>query len=124
MNAHARDAMVTKYEQLIEAVELPDRDDRHVLAAAIKGRADLIVTLNLRHFPPEKVSRWGIEACHPDEFLTDLFQQSQSDFLQAVRTVRRRLKKPPRSVRDYLDTLRTHGLIATVDEIEKFDRLI
>ena len=46
MNAHVRDALVTDFEQLIEILELPDPDDRHVLAAAIKGRADLIVTAN------------------------------------------------------------------------------
>ena len=52
MNAHVRDALVTGFKQLIEILALPDPDDRHVLAAAIKGRADLIVTTNLKDFPP------------------------------------------------------------------------
>jgi predicted nucleic acid-binding protein len=124
MNAHVRDAVVTDFEQLIEILDLPDRDDRHVLAAAIKGRADLIVTNNLKDFPAEKLARWGIEAQHPDEFLTHQFHLSQPIFLQAVRTVRLRLKNPSKSVDDYLDTLRSQGLLATVKEIEPFNEFI
>ncbi len=124
MNAHTRDALVTDFEPLIGILDLPDPDDRHVLAAAIKGRADFIVTVNLRDFPPENLDRWGIEAQHPDEFLTQQFQLSQSAFLQAVRTVRLRLKNPPKTAEDYLDTLRAHGLLATVKAIGPFDRFI
>jgi hypothetical protein len=124
MNLHAGDALVTDFEQLIDILDLPDPDDRHVLAAAIKGRADLIVTSNLRDFPAEKLDRWGIEARHPDKFLTQQFRLSQPTFLQSVRTVRLRLKNPPKSVDDYLDTLRAQGLLATVKAIEPYDRFI
>ena len=51
MNSHVRDCLVTNYEYLIPNLELPDPDDRHVLAAAIKGNADVIVTTNLVDFP-------------------------------------------------------------------------
>jgi predicted nucleic acid-binding protein len=74
MNAHVRDALVVDFERLIDVVDLPDPNDRHVLAAAIRGRADLIVTANLKHFPLDMLGRWGIEAQHPDEFLTHQFQ--------------------------------------------------
>ena len=124
MNAHTRDALVSDFEQLIEILDLPDPDDRHVLAAAIKGRADMIVTTNLRDFPAGKLEVWGIEAQHPDEFLTHQFHLSQPTFLQAVRTVRQRLKNPPRSVEEYLDTLRAQGLLATVNAIEPFNQFI
>jgi hypothetical protein len=53
-----------------------------------RGRADLIVTVNLKDFPAETLDRWGIEAQHPDAFLTHQFHLSQPAFLQAVRTVR------------------------------------
>lgn len=105
-------------------MELPDLDDRHVLAAAIKGRADLIVTANFKDFPAGKLAQWGVEAQHPDEFLVNQFHLSQPDFLQAVRTVRQRLKNPPKSVEEYLDTLRAQGLLATVKAIEPFDQFI
>ena len=51
MNAHVRDCLVTGYEFLIPRLTLPDPDDRHVLAAAIRAGADLIVTANLSDFP-------------------------------------------------------------------------
>jgi predicted nucleic acid-binding protein len=124
MNTYARDALVTDFEPLIGVLELPDPDDRHVLAAAIKGRADLIVTVNLKDFPADTLDRWGIEAQHPDDFLTHQFHLSQPAFLQAVKTVQLRLKNPPKSVEDYLDTLRTQGLLATVKAIEPFDQFI
>jgi predicted nucleic acid-binding protein len=116
MNMHVRDALVTDFEQLIDILSLPDPDDRHVLAAAIRGRADLIVTTNQKDFPSDVLGRWGIEAQHPDEFLTHQFHLAQPLFLQAVKTVRLRLKDPPKSVEDYLDTLRAQGLLATVND--------
>ena len=77
MNEAVRDCLVTGYEDLIASLSLPDPNDRHVLAAAIKGRTDVIVTLNLRDFPAERLDRWGIEAQHPDEFLTHQFHLSR-----------------------------------------------
>lgn len=124
MNLHVRDALVKDYDDIIEIIDLPDKDDRHVLAAAFKARADLIVTFNLKDFPPDKLARWGIEVQHPDDFLVHQFHLSQPTFLQAVRTVRLRLKKPPKSVEEYLDILRAQGLLATVSAIEPFDQFI
>ena len=50
------DALVTGYEHLIDSIELPDRDDRHVLAAAVRCGASVIVTLNLGDFPSESLA--------------------------------------------------------------------
>jgi predicted nucleic acid-binding protein len=124
MNLYVRDALVKDYQNLIDVVDLPDKNDRHVLAAAIKGRADLIVTFNLKDFPTDKLTRWGIEAQHPDEFLVHQFHLCRPVFLQAVRTVRLRLKKPQKTVGEYLDILRAQGLLATVRAIEPFDQFI
>ena len=95
-----------------------------MLAAAINGHADVIVTANLKDFPAAELQKWSIEALHPDAFLQHQFHLNQPDFLHAIRTVRQRLKNPPRSTADYLDTLRQHGLLATVREIEPFGQLI
>ncbi len=70
MNAHVRDCLVTGYETLIDAITLPDPKDRHVLAAAIRAGADVIVTFNLKDFPENDLKPYGIEAQHPNDFLT------------------------------------------------------
>jgi predicted nucleic acid-binding protein len=57
MNAHVRDCLVGNYESLISSLSLPDPDDRHVLAAAIRARADVIVTFNLKDFPAEALEK-------------------------------------------------------------------
>src|ERR1022692_4131141 len=69
MDKATRDCLVTGYEVLIPTLTLPDKNDRHVLAAAIVGRCDVIVTQNLKHFPKKILTPLGIEAQHPDEFL-------------------------------------------------------
>ena len=69
MDSHTRDCLVTGYEALIPSVELPDPDDRHVLAAAIIGRCDVIVTQNVKDFPEISLAPYAIDVQHPDEFL-------------------------------------------------------
>jgi predicted nucleic acid-binding protein len=73
MNAYVRDCLVTNYEHLVKAIELPDPDDRHVLAAAIHGHADVIVTFNLDDFPAGVLQRYGVEALHPDQFIVSFW---------------------------------------------------
>ncbi len=72
MDAAVRDCLVAGYEELIETVTLPDPDDRHVLAAAIRAGAEVIVTFNLSDFPTEILAAYGVEAQHPDEFVRHL----------------------------------------------------
>ena len=71
MNKAVRDCLVTGYEPLIESLRLPDPDDRHVLAAAIKSSAQVIVTTNLKHFPEAELRHWNVEAKSPDDFVLD-----------------------------------------------------
>jgi predicted nucleic acid-binding protein len=120
MDLHTRDARVTGYEALIPTLTLPDTRDRHVLAAAIAGRCDVIVTQNLKHFPEAVLTTFGIEAQHPDDFLCNQMSLAPGLFCSAVRKVRARLKTPPYSVEEYLDTLTRQGLVATVAELEQF----
>jgi predicted nucleic acid-binding protein len=60
INGAVRDCLVTGYEPLIEALDLPDPDDRHVLAAAIKINAQLTVTKNLKDFPQKTLAQWDM----------------------------------------------------------------
>jgi len=69
MNGAIRDVLVTGYEPLIGALDLPDPGDRHVRAAAIKVGAQTIVTNNLKDFPADRLAAWDIEASSADDFL-------------------------------------------------------
>lgn len=114
MDLHAADAIVTGYEDLIEGLQLPDPDDRHVLAAAIRGQADVIVTMNLRDFPAHILGQFGIEPQHPDEFIRCLLDLAPGLVAEAARDHRESLKNPPKSIEQYLDALAAQGLAQTV----------
>lgn len=114
MNAHVPDCLVTGYEELIDMLTLPDPDDRHVLAAAIRGRVDVIVTFNLSDFPAEILRGYGIEARHPDRFVADLLDQDSDAVYRAVRRQRESLKNPPQTAEQLLDTLQRQRLPQTV----------
>jgi predicted nucleic acid-binding protein len=102
MNAHVRDALVTGFESLVPSLVLPDPGDRHVLAAAIRGRCDVIVTYNLADFPSETLAAHDIEAQHPDEFIGHLYNLRPEAVCEAAKHCRARLKKPPMSAEDYV----------------------
>ena len=124
MDSEIRDALITGYESRIDALKLPDPDDRHVLAAAIASHCDVIVTQNLKHFPQEALAPYGIEVQHPDDFLAHHLNRFPVRFCKAVRKVRMRLKNPPYSVEDYIANLTQLGLIATASELERFSQFL
>lgn len=115
MDAHAGDCLVTGYEPLVPALALPDEGDRHVLAAAIVGRADVIVTFNLKDFPEAALRPFDVAARHPDEFVCDLLDLDAAAVAGAVRAQRASLKNPPRTAADLLQTLRENGLVKATD---------
>lgn len=123
MNAHVRDCLVTGYESLIPALSLPDPDDRHVLAAAIRAGADLIVTFNVKEFPPEFLAPYGIESQHPDKFLTYQLNLAPN-IICAAKRHRASLNNPPKDVKEYLSTLESQGLAQTISGLRKFAELI
>ncbi len=124
MNRAARDCLITGYETLISGISLPDPDDRHVLAAAIVGRCDVLVSQNLKDFPREVLEPHGIEVMHPDDFLLNHLNLSPGAFCLAVRKVRARLKNPHYDVEEYLHILTRQGLVATARELTRFSELV
>jgi len=84
------DCLVTGYEGLIESLELPDPDDRHVLAASIRASAQVIVTSNLSDFPSEHLDPYAIEAQSPDQFVLHLVDLAPAT-VAAVAALRERL---------------------------------
>lgn len=113
MDANVRDCVVEGYQSLIPGLELPDPDDRHVLAAAIRANASVIVTFNLKDFPAEQVGRYGVEAQHPDEFIAHLIDLNQAKVCASAEEQRRSLRNPPKTVEEYLETLLRQGLPQT-----------
>lgn len=124
MNDHVLDCLVTGYEDLIEGLVLPDPADRHVLAAAIRGAASVIVTFNVDDFPSEYLDRFGIEAQHPDEFITHLIDLAPSAVCAAAKRHRASLKNPPKTVDEYLGALALQRLPETVSRLREFEELI
>lgn len=110
MNRHVRDCLVTGYQDLIPTLELPDPDDRHVLAAAIVSHSDVIVTFNLSDFPAEALEAYGIEAQHPDEFVMHLVDLNESAVLEAVKRQLAALKNPPMTLDTLAARIQAQGL--------------
>lgn len=114
MDANVQDCLVTGYEDLESSLELPDPDDRHVLAAAILCHAGTIVTFNVKDFPDAALAPHGISAQHPDSFLEHAFNLDETVVIAAVRDHRASLGKPAMTVGELLDGYLNHGLATTV----------
>lgn len=100
--------------KLIEpCLSLPDVNDRHVLAAAIAGHADSIVTINIKHFPASVLDPLGITALHPDEFLLQQLELEPLVVLPAFKVMRARLKNPSFTPEKFVDAMERNGLIQT-----------
>ena len=112
-----RDCLITGYEPLINGLDLPDPDDRHVLAAAIRARAQVIVTSNLKDFPAECLTRWDIEAKSPDEFVSDQVDLNAKVVWGCVQQIADTWRKPPGTPDDVLVTLERNGLLRSVAEL-------
>lgn len=117
MDAHAEQCVVEGYESKMELVELPDVDDRHVVAAAIAAGAGVIVTANVRDFPAEAVGQFGIEALTADAFVMRLVEWDAGGVCEGFRRHREGLRNPPRSAEDVLGSLRRCGLERTVEAL-------
>jgi len=124
MNQAVPDSLVTDYQDLISGLMLPDENDRHVLATAIKCGASVIVTSNLVDFPADYLWKFGVEAQHPDDFIACQFDLNQPVACSAIKRLRQRLKNPPRSVAEYIQTLEKMSLPQTVHRLKAFDGVL
>ena len=109
------DAMVSNYAPLIEGLELPDPKDRHVLAAAIKTNANVIVTNNVKHFPEEYLSLFGLAAKQADDFITDIIDLNPDIAVEAFRRLVSNRTNPPLTELEILDRYRKIGLVNSAD---------
>lgn len=124
MNRAVPDCLVENFEPLIEGLNLPDPGDRHVLAAAIAGHADAIVTFNLKHFPPEVLAKHNIEAQHPDDFVMNQLQLNNVDAIGAIKRMRARYKNPEMKVELLIEVLEKGGLPLTAAHLRDVAHLL
>lgn len=112
------------WQALESCLELPDRDDHHVLAAAIAGHADCLVTFNLKHFPSVALDPIGIELLHPDSFLIAQLDLDPFRVLPAFKKMRARLQNPAYTPIAFADALERNGLPQTAAVLRDASELI
>ncbi len=120
MNEAVPDCLISGYQSLIPAIELPDPNDRHVLAAAIRAGAQVIVTFNLKDFPKTILSKYDIEAKHPDDFVLDSIELAPGAMVNLIIEQAHGLRNPTHTPADLLRTLRTHGLVQSTLRLKDF----
>ena len=127
---HLRQAVVdwevpnTAWRPLVEGLGLPDPKDRHVLAAAIAGHADRIVTANLKDFPQEVLDQHGIEAIHPDAFLINQWDLDELVVLGAFKRMRARWINPPVDAEGFAQSMERGGMPLIAQRLREAAELI
>jgi len=106
-------ALVTNYQSLIHTLALPDMKDRHVLAAAIRCKADLIVTNNIKDFPPDALTPFGLSVKNADEFLAVLIASNRETAILAFRQLVMHRTNPNMDEYGVLEAMRRNGLQET-----------
>ncbi len=118
------DSLISGYERFIPNIELPDPDDRHVVAAALVGHADAIVTFNIKDFPGAVLAPLSLEAQHPDDFVVNQLHLNLTEALKAIRAWRARLQHPSQSAAQLLATLEKRGLPQSASMLSEYTELI
>jgi predicted nucleic acid-binding protein len=108
------DCLTTGFEELIDGLHLPDPDDRHVLATAIRSGSQVIVTENLTDFPADVLETYNIEAQTPDVFVLHLIDLSPRSVFGVLEAQAADLRNPPMSVDELLERLSSSGLPRSV----------
>lgn len=120
----ARAAMEAAFEEasvgaldgmMAAAAGFPDPDDAHVLAAALKTQAAVIVTENLKDFPAGVVAPLNIDVRSADAFIADTIDLDPGRAVAAIRRMRERLRRPEKSADTLLLDMEAEGLVQTVD---------
>jgi len=114
MNLALPGARVEEYESLVAGLTLPDDDDRHVPAAAIRVGAQAIVTFNLKDFPEAYLARFDIDPKHPDDFLMNCIDISSSTVMQMLTEQAGDCRNSPVTVPELFSALRNQGLVQSI----------
>ncbi|MGH8890630.1 MAG: PIN domain-containing protein [Acidothermaceae bacterium] len=117
MAAAFDDAAIERWEPASAGLDLPDPDDRHVLAAAIVGNAQALVTFNLKDFPTASLSGLAVQPVHPDEFLLDQLDLYPALAVQVLQEQAADLINPPSDLAGVLNRLARRGVPRFADAV-------
>lgn len=119
------DAMVSEYDSYLSSCGgLPDSDDAHVVAAALKTQAHMIVTENLKDFPARVLAPLNLEAKSADAFIADTLSLDVGKAVNAIQQMRERFKKPELTADQLLLEMEARGLLETVDALKPYVKSI
>jgi hypothetical protein len=119
MNDALPEAMVSGYKHHVPAVNLPDPDDRHVVAAGIAAGAAIILTWNLRDFPANELKRFGLRRETPDAFMTGLYDKVPDLTIGSLANARRNLSKTQVSASGFIGILKSQDLTQLAQRVQK-----
>jgi predicted nucleic acid-binding protein len=118
IDSHVPDCLVSGYKSLIEGLQLPDPGDRHVLAAAIKAGAQVIVTCDTAHFPKECLAEFDIEAQHPDTFVMYQKEENSVAVLARLKEARLTYTNPALTAEEFIEKFRKNEMPLTANWLE------
>jgi predicted nucleic acid-binding protein len=119
MRNYFPDAMVEGYGDLIEGMTC-DSKDRHVLAAAVRANAEVLVTFNLKDFPAQSTAAFEIEVVYPDDFLLDQLDLFPGVVVGTLRHLVEIYDSPPVSMEELLQSLARVGVPKFALEVPRF----
>lgn len=118
MNLAFPDANVENFEVFLSGINLRDKDDRHVVACAIKCNADIIVTFNIKDFSTKELAKFGLEIQNPDELISNLIDINPKLARKAFNKMVKRLKNPKKTIDEVLTTLEKCGLRKSIEKFK------
>jgi predicted nucleic acid-binding protein len=117
MNITFEDACVEGRQDLELIVKLPDDDDRHVVSTAICGRADVIVTFNLKDYPHDALEAFNLDVIHPDYFLLNQLDLAPKNIVEVIREQASHARYPKLDPVDLLARLAKAGVPQFAQEV-------
>lgn len=118
------EAIVGGIDAIEEGLNLPDLDDRHVLAAAIKAKAEVIVTENLKDFPVSEMELHDIQVLTLDQFVADILDLAGPEAIAALRLMRERFENPEITAKELILKVETLGLSETANFLAAYKDLL
>ena len=120
MNNAFPNANTYNYELLIPDLNLPDKNDRHVLACAIKAKADIIITFNKKDFPEKIVKEFNVKILNPDIFISHIIDSDKGLACLAFNKMIQRLKNPPLQKAEVFKLLNSLKLSESINKLERY----